>query len=480
MRASIFSHFDKFLVENLSLGKLLMIGLPALLGVGIGFLISRGQWMYALILVVLIPIAILFAKRPFIGVFIYLILMPLSSAFPNADTMYLLIHRGLILLTLLVVVFLRLFNRKNYQPIRLGFPEIALAFLVAYVPISLLYSQVDMQAPLRDFVDRMLIPLCIYLIVRITPLDKKNIEFMQWAAFFIAISQCAIVFLGLMAPQILPFAWRSYYTGRAAGSLSNPYVMADVLIFCIGFLLFAAMNRKSDLIRILFLSICALSTVCIFLSMERAVWLAGIVVIIGLIFLYPRTFLRLSLIIGIVIIILWGGVLAPRFSAAVQRIGQVQQVYARVVATDAMLQMIQIKPVFGWGYDTLNNNISQFYRTVGEATVTTSFVTSHNTYLTILTELGLVGLLFYLVPIVWWFMGSIQVRKQFARDGSWNRSLLLILWLVILNFFILSNSADMKWFPFDQVLFWMMLGLVASIVNPLKQRMQLRYGQVDK
>lgn len=478
MRASIFTRLDEFLALNLSSIKLITIGFPVLLGVGMGFLISRGMWIYAVIMAVLIPIAIVITKRPFIGVVVYLLLMPLLSALPNADMMYQMIHRILLPLTLTAVLVSYLIKASKFLPIRLGPPELALCILAVYVPISLIYLQLNIQAPLRDYIDRMLIPMCMYFILRITPLDKKDITYLQWTAFFIALCQCTLVFIELIIPQILPIAWQPNYSERAAGSLVNPYVLADVLIFSICILLHTAMNQKSGLSRILFLVICGLSTISIFLTMERAVWLASSFVFIGLFVLFPRSMFRVSLILGIVIILLWGGFLAPKFSAAAERIGQLQQVYDRVVASDAMLQMIQIKPVFGWGYDTLNDNIRQFYRTVGNASISYGFVTSHNTYLTILTELGLIGVLLYLFPIIWWFINSVLVWTQLTKDGTWNPSLLIICWLVILNSIILSNFADMRFFPFDQTLLWMMVGLIANMVDPLKQRIKFQHGRV--
>jgi O-antigen ligase len=131
-----------------------------------------------------------------------------------------------------------------------------------------------------------------------------------------------------------------------------------------------------------------------------------------------------------------------------------------------MAHMVAVKPVFGWGYETLDQNITPFYRRVGDASLATRFVTSHNTYLTVLTELGLVGFLLYLFPVAWWFVLSIRVWPRIPKVGFWSRSLLGSLWLVMLFNFTVSNFMDMRWFPIGLTLWWWVLGLVANMVYP--------------
>jgi len=48
-----------------------------------------------------------------------------------------------------------------------------------------------------------------------------------------------------------------------------------------------------------------------------------------------------------------------------------------------------------------------------------------------MAELGLIGLLLYLFPVMWWFIRTAQAWKYIPKEGLWNRKLLAILWLLL-------------------------------------------------
>jgi O-antigen ligase len=131
-----------------------------------------------------------------------------------------------------------------------------------------------------------------------------------------------------------------------------------------------------------------------------------------------------------------------------------------------MSQMFQQKPILGWGYETLDQNIGHFYRQVGEASLTRHVVTSHNTYMTVLTELGLIGLVLYMFPVIWWLILTFKVWPRMPKEGLWSRQLIAGLWLVMLFIFTVSNAIDMRFFQFGLALWWMILGLIANMVYP--------------
>jgi len=168
--------------------------------------------------------------------------------------------------------------------------------------------------------------------------------------------------------QFVPHAWRPYYSTRASGTFDNPNIFAVILFFCVCLLFQAAMDRKSGLVRYLFILICGCSFIGLFLSMERAVWLAGSLAILGLLVLYPKPVLRLIVIVSLVVIVFGSGVISRYINAAANRIGATQQIYDRIVVTNAMIQMVQTKPIFGWGFGTVNDFIGTFTQSVGRAT----------------------------------------------------------------------------------------------------------------
>jgi O-antigen ligase len=128
--------------------------------------------------------------------------------------------------------------------------------------------------------------------------------------------------------------------------------------------------------------------------------------------------------------------------------------------------MIKIKPFFGWGYDNFDRYSQQFHTRVGESVIGRYYVSSHNTYLTILVELGLVGFFFYLFPFGWWLLLTIRVWPRLPREGFWSRSLLAVLWLAVGAHIIPSNFLDMAYSPFGLTLWWLELALIADMIYP--------------
>lgn len=443
---------------------LLLIGM--ILSVIVAYLISLGYWFIALAPLVLTPLFVWLSVHPFSGVIIWLLFMPFVSVSPNPSLAYWIIYRLLPPTLLCLVIFYRTLKIREYPPARLGPPELAMGIMALIVPVSILLFQTDPNRSLIRFGDRMIVPFCMYLVIRLIAPREKEIKQLQWLALFIAISQSIIGFLSWVLPEALPQVWHYLQGDRTTGSLKDPDLYASMLIFSAVLLIHGAANHKSGFVRTVFFLATGLCFAFVILSLERAAWLGVILVIIGLVIIYPKIMIRLLIIGSILMVILGAGILSTHVPLLVDRLGEFNPVYDRIVVFDAMLQMVQIKPVWGWGYETLDQNIQSYYRRVGEATIVTRLVTSHNTYLTILTELGLVGLVLFAFPVLWWFVLSFRVWRRMPKEGNWSRALLASLWLVMLFNFTVSNFMDMRWFPIGLTLWWLVLGLVANMVYP--------------
>jgi O-antigen ligase len=449
----------------------LLVWLGMMLGVMVAYLISQGNGFIAVALVVLVPLAVLLSAHPFSGVLIWLLVMPFVSVLPNASLVFWVIYRLLPPFILCLAILSRVFGRREHPPVRLVPPELSMGVLALIVPGSILLFQTDSKLALIHFADRMILPFCMYFIIRLTAPRTKEIIQLQWVALFIAFSQSFIGFLSWYAPQILPEPWHYLQGYRTTGSLKDPDLYALSLIFSAAILIHGAVNHRSGFIRTIFLLATSLCFAFTFLSLERAAWLGLVIVVIGLAVLYPKPVFRVLIIDSMVIAILGAGILFTHIPLLVNRLSESDPIYARIVIFDAMSKMIQIKPVLGWGYETLDQNIQQFYHRVGDASIVIRLITSHNTYMTILTELGLVGFALYMSPIVWWFILSMRVWRRMPKEGLWSRSLLATLWLVMLFNFTVSNFMDMRFFEIGLTLWWITLGLIANMVYPyLKNR----------
>ena len=120
------------------------------------------------------------------------------------------------------------------------------------------------------------------------------------------------------------------------------------------------------------------------------------------------------------------------------------------------IQLAEQKPALGWGYgsfDTVKNGPNADIEGVYAASV--KLYTSHDTFLTMLVELGLVGVCLFAIPFL--VVGTTSVRRM--RSGgadAWVRSAsVAALGVCVLS----AMTFDTRFFSVAIVLPWIFLGL---------------------
>jgi O-antigen ligase len=228
-----------------------------------------------------------------------------------------------------------------------------------------------------------------------------------------------------------------------------------------------AMNCRSGRVRAALLSAFSLALFCVLLTFSRGSWLAGVVVLLGLILLYPRATIRLTIILAAPALFVGSSVLANEVAWAWERLNAEGTAQGRIILFNTGIRMAEARPLFGWGYGDYDRYDDQFKTRVADIPVRVDS-TSHNTYLTLITELGLVAFLFYTLPLAYWMVASVKVWQRLPRLGFWSQRLLGMLWLVMIAHIIVSNFMDMIRFnQFGTSVWWIVLGFIANIAYPL-------------
>jgi len=95
--------------------------------------------------------------------------------------------------------------------------------------------------------------------------------------------------------------------------------------------------------------------------------------------------------------------------------------------------------------------------------------TSHHTYLLMTAEMGLVGLFLYVLPAVWLLGATLTNWKQLKPGGLLGREMLVMLWLLLADHFIVGNFTDLIRSNFYSTsMWWLVLGWIANIVQNAK------------
>ncbi len=455
-------------------------GLLVILGSGLGvvtaYLVVTGSWHIALGLIFVLPAVILLHKYPFLAVIVWLVLTQFLMTTPSAveRNVYWLIHRALPPATVGIIVVSHVLRINHRKLPKLGLAELAMAGYLAVSFVSIITLNDDPQATAFLFFDRVFSPMCLYLIVRLSAPDENDLQRLMPVVFFLGVSQSLIGILSWFAPQVLPSAWLDKVGSRTTGSLINTSNYSIALIFAGLLLLQAAINRKPGLVRTLYLSAFVLTVLCDFLSFSRAGWLAEILVILGLIYLYPKMMLRLGLVALPVIVILAGGPLSDQLNWANERLSSEQSeesALSRLPVYYAAYRMFQAQPVLGWGYGNFDRYDRQFQGRVADLVNAEKDHASHNFYLTLIAEQGLIGFSLYLAPFIALLIRTLKTRSvpRMSADGFWSRKLLIVFWLIVLNYIVVSNFSNMR-VVYGLGLWWITLGLIADMVAQRAQR----------
>ena len=445
-------------------------GVLVLFGFGLAILLARSivneAWPLVFGLVILVPMAILLMRYPFAALMMWLLISLLLQTTPDDSTrtIYWMVHRAMPPLTLGLVALGGLLKVRKGPPVRLGPAGWAMVMFLGWSMANIFWYQSSPLDYLYLFYDRVFIPMCLYGLVRLIAPRETDLKWLMPVAAAVVVFETVVGILSWLAPMLIPQDWVGSASERTIGTLGFYTVYSTTLVFYALLLFQYAMHRRPGLARSTLVAVFGLGIIGVFFSFSRGSWLGGLVAIAGLLLIYPRTVIRGAILVLIFMAILGASVLSQQMTFAQERLNSEDTAMDRWVVWDAGLQMIERKPVFGWGYGDYALYAWQFQRSV-QNYVAANPHASHNSYIGIAVELGVPALLLFAFPVVWWLIRSRRAWPRLPRQGFWSRSLLIVLWLVIVDQLVVSFFSDMRVSPYGVGLWWITLGLIGNLVD---------------
>jgi O-antigen ligase len=170
-------------------------------------------------------------------------------------------------------------------------------------------------------------------------------------------------------------------------------------------------------------------------------------------------------VVALALVVFWPAIRSS--STFRNRFDNRQNVEARVVLQNVSVRLAEKKPILGWGYDSFDRvkfDVPVASHGIPLAQALQS--TSHDTYLTMLVEFGLVGLALFLLP---WL--PIAVRGiRWARARAPDRWIVVGALGSILVLGIDGATLDFRFFSFAPMLAWLFLGIVRRETSGLAPR----------
>ncbi len=438
-------------------------------GVVAAFLGAVGLWYVALGLLLSVPVFVLLHRYPLAAVSIWVFLAPFvvvtdSATFRQA---YWLVHRLLPAATLAIVVMgPRLGVTRRRLP-RLGWAEILIGGYVAATLLSIWFASPEPVAMTILFYDRAIAPILLYLVIRLVGISNDDARWFVPATVFLLLTQTAIGLMGWWAPAALPSAWTVHAGERTTGTFRDPNVFGVSVLFAGLLLLHYGVVVKEKARRAWFVGLSILAFWMVFMTFSRANWIVLALVVTALMVVQRPHFHRLVLgIIPVLAVLTVLGVFSTQFEWASQRLDSAQSeesALSRLPVVYASVRMFAARPITGWGYENFDEYDRDFQAAVGDLVYPNKDHASHNFYLTTLAEQGLIGLLLFMSPVVYWLVRTARTLPRFSRRGFVSRQLVLSLWLVLLGHVVVNNFSRMQ-VPFGLGMWWVVLGMIAALV----------------
>jgi O-antigen ligase len=449
--------------------------LPLILGMAFGvasaFLIAQGQLVFLVPLAGIIPALILFLRYPFAAVIIWMLLFPyfVQEPFPAARYLFWVLHRLMIPGALGIVILSDWLGIRKRPPVRLGRAELALVLFLVLVTLNIVLTAADTTRTLIRCYDRIFVPFLLYFLIRLIQPTADDWRRLAWAGMITVIGEAIVGMIGWFSPQLLPETWLGREGERTTGTFGNPAVYTSTLIFLALILFQYAMQKRSRGVRVLALANFSLAYFCVFFSFSRGSWLGGVLVLMGMVFLYPKVIISWGATAVMVGLLVVGTLFGSELSYANQRLNDEDTAQGRVLGASTAYGLISSKPLFGWGFGNYDVYDEQFKVRALNLAVRED-QTSHNTFLLIASEMGIIGLFLYLFPTFWLLSLSRKVWRRMPNHGFLSWGLLALLWLLILDHFTVSNFMEMIHSNlFGTSIWWIAHALIASLIYPYVQ-----------
>lgn len=364
---------------------------------------------------------------------------------------------------LILVVLLRACVLR--EPLRFGdrvtWPMLALLLLAFYGAVS--QSSGDETWSL--FAAKWLVPFTLYHLAAYIFNNEQSLQKFETFSLIVLgyLSLTAICFMADAKQFIFPRYILDQGLGIHADRARGPFLQAvanGVALNLLGLIALNAFRRKRlrGVLALLFLVALPLAIVA---TKTRAVWLSFATSILVLLLLSPSRRLRRACLcfmlaagIGLALVVTF----PDHDTSLTDRLEERGPVVFRMAVYQAGWEMFLDKPLAGWGatemQTELSKRISDFHQ---------EQFFFHNTYLEIVVQYGLVGLLLYLWIVIDLFkLGQSRNRPNSPTDSSFLDQQFRGLWPLLLGVYLLNGSFVVMNYQFVNGFLFTLAGLLAA------------------
>jgi O-antigen ligase len=347
---------------------------------------------------------------------------------------------------------------RRSQRIRPRFLDVLPLAYLLYLLTSFVVAGDVSSSSVKSFYFSAGIGIVLYYFFAIGPIGSLSWESIAGVALVVAVTEGSMSIIdGLTGWNLWHDADWQGAQSRAVATLGNPAVLGTLL--GMGIVIASAILVWNGPARLRPLAIVTLLVGFpgLYFTLTRAPIIGTLVAVI--LVLMSRTKTRLFalatiVVAGVVVTASWSRLTTSTVYR--QRVTNSDNVQVRVLLQDWSLKLAEEKPLFGWGYNSFDRAKQSVNLTAGEAQKSGLATTSHNTYLTILVDYGIIGLLLVAIPWLTILWGAFKdvARRPNSRWFTVGALAALVVYVVA------NNGNDFKYFSFLPAVAWILLGLL--------------------
>lgn len=336
----------------------------------------------------------------------------------------------------------------------------------------------DGQVPiLQHMIEGYLIPFILYWIARRSVITSKSLDkvYILLGCFGVYLSLTALCEIAgvwsLVFPKQIADPELGIHFGRARGPFLQSVRLGVYLLVCcfatwIPLVWRKRFGREGQLVGFLLFG---LSTAAIFATYTRSIWLAfGLSGFLVAIMTFSVFMKRLTIVAamaaGILVVASRGNLVSFQREYGVQETKQSTEM--RAVFAYVSWLMFQDKPVIGHGFGHYPHKNRPYLndRATRMQLETIRGYIHHNTWLSLLVELGVIGFALYLALFLAWGRRAVQLFRDHAAP-KWMRGQALLFILFLASYTIQMIFHDVSYSPMENGMLFLMAGLTCGICS---------------
>ncbi|HEX6655201.1 MAG TPA: O-antigen ligase family protein [Candidatus Limnocylindria bacterium] len=440
----------------------------ALLAVAAGASIGLGNPALGAALAA-VPAVIFILNYPFGTLLVWAAVLPFfleltSDITAEASPQFWVLHR-LMLPGMLVVVMI--FGALGYRRVtfKLHWYDAAIAAFIAIGVVNILVFAVNPNRMLISFYDKVAVPLVLFWLVRAIGIRREDIGRLVALGVGVIGIQVAVATLSWAAPSVLPSGWIGRAGDRAAGTFGGPAPLSITVVLFGLLAVYWAATKRPGMGRVVLVLAATWALFGAFITMSRGSWVGAGAAFLGLVVIYPKAVIRVA-IVGLVMgAVLAAGPLQDVFAFAASRVSDESTIDSRIVTNDAAVRIIETWPLTGVGFGNFERYDEEFKQSSNTVALKLGG-SAHNTYLNMAAEMGLPATALYFVPPLVLLLLTLARRRELMRRTNLGWPLVAVLWLALLDQFLVSNFLEMLHaFSWGTSLWWLTLGLIATVLD---------------